>query len=73
MNNFISTNKKFYFCFSIGQNKIVQQENNNILDKILVSLFYCLEIPLPEELCILSWKFYYVHSNNIVNLLKYWF
>ena len=41
---FISTNKKqvkYCFSFPIGPNKIVQQKNNNILDEILVSLFYC--------------------------------
>ena len=32
---------KFCFYIPIDPNKIVQQENNNILDEILVSLFNC--------------------------------
>ena len=43
MNNYISTNgKEVKFCFSppIGPNKIVQQENKNILDEI---------VALPEK------------------------
>ena len=42
---FIWTNRKqVQFCFYLpiaGPNKIVQQENNNIRDEILVSLFDC--------------------------------
>ena len=36
-------NKQAKYCFPlpIGPNKIVQQENNYILDEILVSLFDC--------------------------------
>ena len=42
INNLSSTNRKdVKLCFSppIGPNKIVQQENKNILDEIVVSLF----------------------------------
>ena len=42
MNNFITTNRnEVKFCFSptIGPNKIVPTENNNILVETLVSLF----------------------------------
>jgi len=52
MNNSISNNRKeVKFCFSppIGPNKIVQQENNNILDEILVSLFNFSFNPLPDR------------------------
>ena len=44
LKNFIWTNRKqveFCFYLPIGPNKIVQQENNNILDEIFVSLFDC--------------------------------
>ena len=51
MNNCIATNRKTeQFCFSltIGPNEVVQQESNNILGEILVSLFSCLFNPFPE-------------------------
>ena len=35
------------FTLPIGPNEIVQQENNNILDEILVSLFSCFVNPFP--------------------------
>ena len=37
----MNTTVKFFFSLPIGPNKIVQQENNNILGDILVSLFSC--------------------------------
>ena len=42
MNNFIWTNRKVetkLYLLLISPNKIFQQENNNILDEILFSLF----------------------------------
>ena len=48
--SFITTKRKeVMFCFSlpIGPNKIVPQENNNILGEILVS-FPCFLNPFPE-------------------------
>ena len=52
--NFIGTNRKgetkLYFL-PIVQNNIVHQENNKILDKILVSLFYyfCKSVPSKDK------------------------
>ena len=54
--DFISTNRKevkFCFSLSIGSNKIVQQENNNILGGILVSVFSCFINPFPGKIEIL--------------------
>ena len=63
MNNFISTNRKeVKFCFSLpnGPNKIVTQENNNILGETLVSLFSCFVNPVKpgvsEKQTCESWK-----------------
>jgi len=44
LNNFNWTYRKIetkLYLLPIGPNKTVQQENNNIFDKILVSLFDC--------------------------------
>ena len=44
MYNFISTNRKgakFWYSLPVGRNKIVHQENNNILGEIIASLFSC--------------------------------
>ena len=44
MNNFIWKNRKgakILYMLPIGENKIVHQENKNILDNILVSLVFC--------------------------------
>ena len=44
LNNFIGTNRKKktkLYLLLVGPNKIVRQENNNILDEILVSLLDC--------------------------------
>ena len=51
MINSISTNRKeLQFVSPIDPNKIVQQENNDILDEILVSLFNCFLNPLPDKI-----------------------
>ena len=51
--NFIGTNRKgetkLYFL-PIVQNNIVHQENEKILDKILVSLFYYFVNPFPAKI-----------------------
>ena len=54
MNNFISTNikrEKNLAPFSIGRNKIVHQENKNILGEIIVSFFSCFVNPFPGLNC----------------------
>ena len=51
MKNFISTNKKgeTKLGLPISRNKIVHQENNNILGEIIVSLFSCFYNPITGE------------------------
>jgi len=50
LNNFIWTNiyiETIFYFLPNGRNKIIRQENKNILNEIIVSLFSCFVNPFP--------------------------